>query len=213
FREVAGNWRSEAELATRAQQLRAELSIAALLITRAEEGMSLFTDAGALHIPAQSREVFDVSGAGDTVIATLGALLGAHVELATVEARVDPRSPTGLEEFDRVLGGGLVPGAVVLLGGDPGIGKSTLLLQAMAAIGAAKRTLYVTGEESAEQIAMRARRLGLVNAPVELQAEVQLEAIVAAIRSRQPEGVVIDSIQTVYTEALESAPGSVGEVP
>ena len=83
FREVAGNWRSEAELASKAQQLRAELSLAALLITRAEEGMSLFTDAGALHIPAQSREVFDVSGAGDTVIATLGALLGTRVELAT----------------------------------------------------------------------------------------------------------------------------------
>src|SRR5205807_421156 len=143
--------------------------------------------------------------------AVAGAV-GEVRQLSTVEARVDPRSPTGLEEFDRVLGGGLVPGAVVLLGGDPGIGKSTLLLQAMAAIGAAKRTLYVTGEESAEQIAMRARRLGLVNAPVDLQAEVQLEAIVAAIRMRQPEVVVIDSIQTVYTEALESAPGSVAQV-
>jgi rfaE bifunctional protein kinase chain/domain len=83
FREVAGSWRTEAELATRAQQLRAQLSLAALLITRAEEGMSLFTDAGALHFPAQAREVFDVSGAGDTVIATLGALLGARAELAT----------------------------------------------------------------------------------------------------------------------------------
>ena len=132
--------------------------------------------------------------------------------LASVQTLDNPREPTGIEEFDRVLGGGLVAGGVILLGGDPGIGKSTLLLQAMAAIGAAKRTLYVTGEESAEQIAMRARRLGLVNAPVELQAEVQLEAIVAAIRSRQPEVVVIDSIQTVYTEALESAPGSVAQV-
>jgi rfaE bifunctional protein kinase chain/domain len=83
FREVAGSWRTEAQLATRAQQLRAELSLAALLITRAEEGMSLFTDAGALHFPAQAREVFDVSGAGDTVIATLGALLGARADLAT----------------------------------------------------------------------------------------------------------------------------------
>ncbi|HEV8257474.1 MAG TPA: PfkB family carbohydrate kinase, partial [Casimicrobiaceae bacterium] len=83
FREVAGSWRTEAELASRAQQLRAELSLAALLITRSEEGMSLFTDAGALHFPAQAREVFDVSGAGDTVIATLGALLGARADLAT----------------------------------------------------------------------------------------------------------------------------------
>ena len=80
-----------------------------------------------------------------------------------------------------MLGGGLVPGGVVLLGGDPGIGKSTLLLQACAALGAAHRTLYVTGEESVEQVALRAQRLGLVNAPVEMLAEVQLEAIVAAI--------------------------------
>jgi DNA repair protein RadA/Sms len=143
------------------------------------------------------------------------AVAGASGEvrpLSAVEADAPARSPTGIEEFDRVLGGGLVPGGVVLLGGDPGIGKSTLLLQATAAIGGAKRALYVTGEESAEQIAMRARRLGLLNAPVELQAEVQLEAIVAAIRTRAPEVVVIDSIQTIYTEALESAPGSVAQV-
>jgi DNA repair protein RadA/Sms len=101
---------------------------------------------------------------------------------------------------------------VVLLGGDPGIGKSTLLLQAGAALGAAHRTLYVTGEESAEQIAMRAQRLALVNAPVELLAEVQLEAIVAAINTTSPEIVVIDSVQTIYTEALASAPGSVAQV-
>ena len=123
-----------------------------------------------------------------------------------------PRFPTGIEEFDRVLGGGLVPGGVILLGGDPGIGKSTLLLQAMAAIGAAKKALYVTGEESVEQVALRAQRLALVNAPVSLLAEVQLEAIVAAIDREQPEVVVIDSIQTVYTEALTSAPGSVAQV-
>ena len=132
--------------------------------------------------------------------------------LASVEAKATPRFPTGVSEFDRVLGGGLVPGGVILLGGDPGIGKSTLLLQAMAAIGAERRALYVTGEESPEQIAMRAQRLGLVNAPVELLAEVQLEAIVGAIRMRPPEVVVIDSIQTMYTEALESAPGSVAQV-
>ena len=132
--------------------------------------------------------------------------------LGTIDARKSPRFPTGLEEFDRVLGGGLVPGGVILLGGDPGIGKSTLLLQAMAAIGAAKKALYVTGEESVEQVALRAQRLGLVNATVELLAEVQLQAIVGAIRTLQPGVVVIDSIQTVYTEALESAPGSVAQV-
>ncbi len=132
--------------------------------------------------------------------------------LASVTPRASFRIPTGLEEFDRVLGGGLVPGGVILLGGDPGIGKSTLLLQAGAALGALHRTLYVTGEESAEQIALRAQRLGLVNAPIELLAEVQLEAIVAAINATSPEIVVIDSIQTVYTEALASAPGSVAQV-
>ena len=94
----------------------------------------------------------------------------------------------------------------------PGIGKSTLLLQAMAAIGAAKKALYVTGEESVEQVALRAQRLGLINAPVSMLAEVQLEAIVATIGAEAPEVVVIDSIQTAYTEALTSAPGSVAQV-
>src|SRR5438477_12114424 len=132
--------------------------------------------------------------------------------LGSVDARDSPRFPTGIEEFDRVLGGGLVPGGVILLGGDPGIGKSTLLLQAMASVGVLRRALYVTGEESADQIALRAQRLGLVNAAIELLAEVQLEAIVGAIRTQRPDVVVIDSIQTVYTEALESAPGSVAQV-
>jgi len=132
--------------------------------------------------------------------------------LSSVKPRASSRTPTGIGEFDRVLGGGLVAGGVILLGGDPGIGKSTLLLQAGAALGAAHRTLYVTGEESAEQIALRAHRLGLVNAPIELLAEVQLEAIVAAIDATSPEIVVVDSVQTIYTEALQSAPGSVAQV-
>ena len=101
------------------------------------------------------------------------ALIGSASEvrsLSSVDTVANPRSPTGIEEFDRVLGGGLVAGGVILLGGDPGIGKSTLLLQAMAVMGASRRCLYVTGEESVEQIALRAQRLGLVNAPVELLA-------------------------------------------
>ena len=132
--------------------------------------------------------------------------------LATVEAKEGSRIASGLAEFDRVTGGGLVAGGVVLLGGDPGIGKSTLLLQVCAALGATRSTLYVTGEESVEQVALRAQRLGLVNAPVELLAEVQLEAIVATVKRMAPEIVVIDSIQTLYTEALTSAPGSVSQV-
>jgi DNA repair protein RadA/Sms len=162
-------------------------------------------------------------GAWNTLVEALAESAGARFEnvagarsvvtpLASVKPRASFRIPTGLEEFDRVLGGGLVPGGVILLGGDPGIGKSTLLLQAGAALGAAHRTLYVTGEESAEQIALRAQRLGLVNAPIELLAEVQLEAIVAAINATTPEIVVIDSVQTVYTESLTSAPGSVAQV-
>jgi len=162
-------------------------------------------------------------GAWNTLVETLAAPASARFEsvagarsavtpLAAVEARASTRIPTGLEEFDRVLGGGLVAGGVILLGGDPGIGKSTLLLQAGAALGAAHRTLYVTGEESAAQIALRAQRLALVNAPIELLAEVQLESIVAAIDATAPEIVVIDSVQTIYTEALASAPGSVAQV-
>jgi DNA repair protein RadA/Sms len=162
-------------------------------------------------------------GAWNTLVETLAAPAAVRFEtvagarstvtsLSRVTARENERIPTGLEEFDRVLGGGLVAGGVALLGGDPGIGKSTLLLQASAALGAARRTLYVTGEESVEQVALRAHRLGLVNAAVELLAEVQLEAIVAAINATQPEVVVVDSIQTVYTETLQSAPGSVAQV-
>jgi DNA repair protein RadA/Sms len=164
------------------------------------------------HCSAWNTLVETVAVPAATRFRTVAGAVADVRTLASVETRAEPRSPTGLEEFDRVLGGGLVSGAVILLGGDPGIGKSTLLLQAMAAIGAARRALYVTGEESPEQIAMRAQRLGLVNAPVELLAEVQLEAIIGAIRTRQPEVVVIDSIQTMYTEALESAPGSVAQV-
>ena len=143
---------------------------------------------------------------------TVAGARSAITSLASVKAQENTRIATGLEEFDRVLGGGLVPGGVVLIGGDPGIGKSTLLLQAGAALGAVHRTLYVTGEESVEQVALRAQRLGLFNAPVELLAEVQLEAIVAAISAAQPEVVVVDSIQTVYSEMLQSAPGSVAQV-
>src|SRR6266571_3813153 len=164
------------------------------------------------HCSAWNTLVETVAVPAATRFRTVAGAVADVRTLASVETRAEPRSPTGLEEFDRVLGGGLVTGAVILLGGDPGIGKSTLLLQAMAAIGATRRALYVTGEESPEQIAMRAQRLGLVNAPVELLAEVQLEAIIGAIRAQRPEVVVIDSIQTMYTEALESAPGSVAQV-
>lgn len=132
--------------------------------------------------------------------------------LSDVEALELPRMSTGIPEFDRVLGGGLVAGAVVLIGGDPGIGKSTLLLQALVAMSGASRVLYVTGEESAEQVALRARRLGLSGGSVDLFAEIRLEAIQAALLEQKPAVAVIDSIQTIYSSELTAAPGSVSQV-
>ncbi len=132
--------------------------------------------------------------------------------LSQVEAQELQRLTTGIGEFDRVLGGGLVPGGVVLIGGDPGIGKSTLLLQTLCRVGAAHSALYVSGEESLQQIALRARRLGLDSHDVQLLSEIQLEKILAVLAERKPEVAVIDSIQTVYSEALTSAPGSVAQV-
>ena len=136
---------------------------------------------------------------------------GEVVRLKNVQAVETPRLSAGLTEFDRVLGGGLVAGGVVLLGGDPGIGKSTLLLQALAEVSVAARVLYVSGEESAAQLAMRARRLGL-SADIPLLTEIRLESILATLRAERPQVAVIDSIQTVYTEQLQSAPGSVAQV-
>ena len=133
--------------------------------------------------------------------------------LPQVQAKELERASTGVAEFDRVLGGGLVGGAVVLIGGDPGIGKSTLLLQALAAMSEHQRVLYVTGEESADQVALRARRLGLSHANVDLLAEIRLDVIETAFQQAPlPAVVVIDSIQTVYTGELSSAPGSVSQV-
>ena len=133
--------------------------------------------------------------------------------LSTVKAEEAPRRSTGVDELDRVLGGGLVPGAVILLGGDPGIGKSTLLLQALAEMGrGGASTLYVSGEESAQQVALRARRLALDTGALELLAEIQLERILTTLAASRPDVAVVDSVQTVYSEALQSAPGSVAQV-
>ncbi|GMV48114.1 MAG: DNA repair protein RadA [Pseudomonadota bacterium] len=132
--------------------------------------------------------------------------------LAEIEATEFEREGTGQEELDRVLGGGLVAGGVVLIGGDPGIGKSTLLLQAADAMSARLKVLYVTGEESGAQVALRARRLGLAGRAVRVLAEINLERILAALEAERPALAVIDSIQTLYSEQLASAPGSVAQV-
>ena len=140
---------------------------------------------------------------------------GQGPELVSLQA-VTPapaRVVTGVDEFDRVCGGGLVEASAVLLGGDPGIGKSTLLLQAVAgAASRGARAIYVSGEEAAAQIQERARRLGLAAAPVQLATETRLEAIVSLLKREKPALAVVDSIQTLWTEALAAAPGTVAQV-
>ena len=155
--------------------------------------------------------VAEIAPGGKNRFSALAAT-GRVQMLSEVEAAEVPRTPSGIAEFDRVLGGGLVQGAVVLIGGDPGIGKSTLLLQVLAHLSRQQKTLYVSGEESAQQIALRAKRLSLDASSLRLLAEIQLEKIQAAIAQDKPDVVVIDSIQTVYSEQLTSAPGSVAQV-
>ena len=132
--------------------------------------------------------------------------------LSEIEAGDVARTPTGIEELDRVLGGGIVEGGVVLIGGDPGIGKSTLLLQAVDALSRQVKVLYVTGEESTAQVALRAQRLDLSGAAVRVLAEINLEKILATVAAERPSFCVIDSIQTLYSDQLSSAPGSVAQV-
>ena len=146
---------------------------------------------------------------------SLGAMKGKQIELTDLTTNDAPlvRVQSGLEEFDRVLGGGLVPGSAILVGGDPGIGKSTLLLQAAAAF--ARRgtsAIYVSGEEAASQIRMRAERLGLGDAPVRLAAETNLRDILTTLDAERPQFVIIDSIQTMWADHVDSAPGSVSQV-
>ena len=144
-------------------------------------------------------------GAGKGRIITLSDLADAEPEA--------PRTASGLAELDRVLGGGLVPASAILVGGDPGIGKSTLLLQAAAAFArAGLKSLYVSGEESAGQVRMRAQRLGLGGAPLRLAAETSLRDILATLEAERPGFVVIDSIQTLWSDQVDSAPGSVAQV-
>lgn len=141
------------------------------------------------------------------------AASAAVVRLDTVGAVDAPREPTGIPELDRVLGGGLVAGSLVLLGGEPGIGKSTLLLQAADTLAAGgSEVLYVCGEESPQQIGIRARRLGTMDARVGLLPELDISAVEAVVHERKPAVLVVDSIQTAFDPDLAGAPGSVGQV-
>ncbi|MGA9852714.1 MAG: DNA repair protein RadA [Gammaproteobacteria bacterium] len=132
--------------------------------------------------------------------------------LAEIRGEHQARAGTGLDELDRVLGGGLVPGSVTLIGGDPGIGKSTLLLQAAANLTDGRVVLYITGEESLEQVGLRARRLGVAEQPLQLAAETCVERMLETAATLKPAVLVVDSIQTMYTEILQSAPGAVAQL-
>ncbi|HUP45868.1 MAG TPA: DNA repair protein RadA [Thermoanaerobaculia bacterium] len=144
--------------------------------------------------------------------ATALSASAAPVPIDEIEADLAPRISTLLPHFDRVLGGGLVAGSVVLVGGEPGIGKSTLLLQAAENLAAEGPVLYVSGEESPRQIALRARRLGTTNSDIRLFSETSVERIIAAVEAMKPVAVIIDSIQTVHSSINSSTPGSVGQV-
>ncbi len=150
--------------------------------------------------------------AGPNRYASWAGASGEAVALCDVEESERDRTDTGLGEFNRVLGGGLVEGSVTLIGGDPGIGKSTLLLQVMAHLGKTRQVVYATGEESKQQVALRASRLGLKSANIKLLAETSLEKILATITKENTQVAVIDSIQTVYSSMLQAAPGSVSQV-
>jgi DNA repair protein RadA/Sms len=152
------------------------------------------------------------SVAGQRYTGYTGTTTAQVVTLASVQPEGQVRNSVGLGELDRVLGGGLVPGSVVLIGGDPGIGKSTLLLQALATLSGTMTSLYVTGEESPQQVALRASRLGIDGGELRLVSETSVEQILIIAAQERPQVMVLDSIQTLYTEALQSAPGSVAQV-
>ena len=152
-------------------------------------------------------------GRGGRFAGYAGAARAAVASLDQVESGGEvPRISCGLSELDHVLGGGLVPGSVVIIGGDPGIGKSTLLLQTLATLGRQIPTLYVTGEESPEQISLRSQRLELPRKGIRLLTETRVEQIIELAARERPQVMVIDSIQTIYTELLQSAPGSVAQL-
>tara|TARA_R110002110_G_scaffold26911_1_gene98471 strand:- start:101252 stop:102640 length:1389 start_codon:yes stop_codon:yes gene_type:complete len=176
-------------------------------------------DCGAWNTLSEVRLGPATAGARSSATARAGGSRGGYTGtlaearlLADIDLEDLPRFSSGAEEFDRVLGGGLVPGSTILVGGNPGAGKSTLLLQTMCHLAAGMEALYITGEESLQQVAMRARRLGLATDKLRLMAETNVEAIIAAADKYRPRVLVVDSIQVVHSDDLNSAPGSVSQV-
>ena len=190
----------------------------------AKPGSFSCTSCGAVHSKWSGR--CDACGEWNSIVedagltagpaaTSLGARRGTPVVLSDLSSQETPppRTRSGLDELDRVLGGGLVPASAILVGGDPGIGKSTLLLQAAAAFAnKGLRTLYVSGEEASAQVRMRADRLDLTQAPVKLAAETNLRDILTTLETEKPQLVIIDSIQTMWLDTVGSAPGSVSQV-
>ncbi|SCA57542.1 DNA repair protein RadA homolog [Candidatus Terasakiella magnetica] len=144
----------------------------------------------------------------------MGVAKGRKIEFVALEGeeKTPPRKVTGIGEFDRVCGGGLVPGSVILVGGDPGIGKSTILLQVMATLSAKHDCAYISGEEAIDQVRLRARRLGHEKAKVKLASATNVRNILTTLEDEKPDVVVIDSIQTLYIDTIDSAPGTVSQV-
>jgi len=172
------------------------------------------TDCGAWNSLVEEVPIATNAASRSARLAGYAAAVGDAelMTLATVRLEKIVRIPTGNSELDRVLGGGVVPGSVILIGGDPGIGKSTLLLQTLCHLSTHQSALYITGEESLQQVALRAHRLGLPHDKLQLLAETQVERILAIATREKPNLLVVDSIQTMYTELLQSAPGAVGQV-
>lgn len=164
-------------------------------------------DCGAWNALSETRDISDRKRLPSVIASDSHMKRLDQVDVTDVE-----RMGSGLAELDRVLGGGLVPGSVVLIGGDPGIGKSTLLLSAVANVSESRPACYVTGEESLDQIGMRAERLSVSKAIVDLLAETSVEVIISQLKLTPPSLLVIDSIQTLYSDQLESAPGSVSQL-
>lgn len=170
------------------------------------------TDCGAWNSIVEEMAVAQTASKNPRILGFAGTELPKITKLSQVQINTETRFKTSSSELDRVLGGGLVTGSVVLIGGDPGIGKSTLLLQSLCQMSPSYNALYITGEESLEQVTLRSRRLGLPGDHLKLLADTNVERIIAVVQNEKPRVMVVDSIQTMYTDLLSSAPGGVGQV-